>query len=45
MRLHIKSKNPFIDIPRKEADLMQTIMDALNSNNTSLGINSLRQLS
>lgn len=45
MCLYIKSRNPFISIPRKEADLMQTILDALDSNNKSLGINSLRQLS
>ena len=43
--LHIKSQNPFISVPRKEADLMQSILDALNNNNKSLGVNSLKQLS
>lgn len=45
MCFYIKSRNPFISIPQKEADLMQSIMDALDNNNRSLGINSLRQLS
>ena len=45
MTLYIKSKNPFISIPRKEADLMQAIKDALDNSNKSLGINALSQLS
>lgn len=40
-----KSINPFISIPQKEADLMQSIKEALDDNNQSLWINSLKQLS
>lgn len=43
--LYIKNINPFISVPRKEADLMQSITDALENNNKSLGQNSLKQLS
>lgn len=42
---YIKKINPFISIPKKEADLMQSVTDALENNNKSLGLNSLRQLS
>ena len=45
MCLYIQSINPFISIPQKEADLMQSIKDALDNNNKSLGLNSLKQLS
>lgn len=42
---YIRNINPFISIPKKEADLMQSVTDALENNNKSLGLNSLRQLS
>lgn len=42
---YIKNINPFISISRKEADLMQSIKDALENNNKPLGVNSLNQLS
>ena len=42
---YIRNINPFISSPKKEADLMQSVTDALESNNKSLGLNSLRQLS
>lgn len=42
---YIKDKNPFISIPKKEADLMQSISYALENNNESLGKNSIKQLS
>ncbi|MCH5279029.1 MAG: hypothetical protein J1E60_04485 [Christensenellaceae bacterium] len=45
MCFYIKTINPFISISRKEADLMQSIMNALNNNNCSLGVSSLKQLS
>lgn len=44
MCLYIKEMNPFISIPRKEADLMQSILDSIDNNNKSLGTNSLKQL-
>lgn len=42
---YIKNVDPFVSIPQKEADLMHSIADALESNNKSLGTNSLKQLS
>ena len=45
MCLYIKSINPFISLPQKETDLMQSIKDALENDNKSLGLNLLRQLS
>lgn len=42
---YIKSVNPFISAPLKEAELMRTLKDALDNNNQSLGNNSLTQLS
>lgn len=45
MCFYIKTINPFISISRKEAELMQSIMNALNNNNCSLGVSSLKQLS
>lgn len=41
----IRNDNPFISSPPKEADLMRTLKEALDSNNSSLGMNSLLQLS
>lgn len=45
LRDYIKNINPFISIPKKEADLLQSIQNALINNNESLGMNSLFQLS
>lgn len=42
---YIKNINPFISIPKKEADLLQSIQNALLNDNESLGINSLIHLS
>lgn len=42
---YIKKINPFISSPLKEAALMRTIRNALDSNNVPLGENSLMQLS
>ena len=42
---YIKSINPFISISKKEADLLQSMQNALINNNESLGMNSLLQLS
>lgn len=42
---YIKEVNPFISIPKKEADLLQSIKNALISNNESLGSNALTHLS
>lgn len=42
---YIKNINPFISIPKKEADLLQSIQTALLNDNESLGINSLIHLS
>lgn len=43
--IYIKEDNPFISAPQKEAELMRTLKNALESNNSSLGTNSLMQLS
>ena len=45
MCLYIKEINPFISLPRKEADLMQSITDAIENSNKSLGTISIKQLS
>ena len=42
---YIKDVNPFISIPKKEADLLQSIKNALINNNESLGSNALIHLS
>lgn len=41
----IKKENPFISIPKKDADLMQTLLNALKDADISLAENSIKQLS
>lgn len=45
MYLYIKQENPFISIPIKEANLLQSIQHALDENNILLGKNAIEQLS
>lgn len=42
---HIKKIDPFISAPKKEADLMNMVLNALGQNNKSMGESSLNQLS
>jgi hypothetical protein len=45
LRTYIKSISPFISVPDKEAGLLQTLKDAIVSNNPQLGDSILNQLS
>ncbi len=42
---YIKRIDPFISAPKKEADLMNMVLNALGQNNKSMGESSLKQLS
>ena len=42
---YIVNINPFISVPKKEADLLYSIKDALENDNCSLGMTSLMHLS
>lgn len=41
----INEKDPYISVPLKEASILKTIGEALENNNTQLGLNCLGQLS
>lgn len=42
---YIKKQDPFVSIPRKEANLLRSINEALDNNNVQLGQNAVMQLS